>query len=82
MQRTLIGLPVFAALAASVWIGGAAALVTSAELDRRLHPLEYPAAYDVDLFEPELAPDELAPSADPRYPLAPSFPPAVAGCVL
>ncbi len=82
MQRTTIGLPVFAALAASVWIGGSAALVTSAEFDRRLHPLEYPATHDVDLFGPDLAPEEFGPSADPRYPLAPSNPASHAGCAL
>ena len=68
-----------AGLAGAVWLGGSAALVTSAEIDRRLHPLDYPLPYEVDLLEPEMAPGETAPSAELVAPIAPT---PIAGCVL
>lgn len=72
-RNTTVDLAIaFAALAMAVWLGGSAALVTSAELDRRLHPLEYPLPYDVELVDPAQAPDALDPSADPRFPVGPT----------
>ncbi|TPE49956.1 hypothetical protein [Amaricoccus solimangrovi] len=48
-----------ALIAGAVWIGGAAALVTSAEIDRRLHPLEYPLPYEMEgPADPAPSPDE------------------------
>lgn len=57
-------------IAVAVWIGGAAALVTSAELDRRLHPGDYPLPYEAP---PEDSSALEMPSEDFFPPLQPSM---------
>ena len=57
-------------IAVAVWIGGAAALVTSAEIDRRLHPGDYPLPY-------EAAPEESSASEMPSEDFFPPLEPGV-----
>lgn len=67
-------------VAVALWAGGAAALVTSAEIDRRLHPLDYPQPYEPGGWETFPESDE--PSAEPLMPLQPGAYLSAEGCAI